>query len=215
MTLGHPGTRCLHFVLVCALLCAVRADRGVNGSMSYTCVFTYKSSLLSAVTLWCDLSVILGFLCHSSIHSLHYTTDPQTSMSKFSCAFVNQLCLPSYQLTLSPVLCHSPLTGLWQREYKGCLICKTNNENMLYSLKKLHCHLLKYIASSFHFVTLLTMSKNIGKYKLTIIYICIFYCIYLSLFIRDALSPTSNMNCKKCWYGALVVNHSYTKMHDH
>lgn len=138
MTLGHPGTRCLHFVLVCALLCPVRADRGVNGSMSYTCVFTYKSSLLSAVTLWCDLSVILGFLCHSSIHSLHYTTDPQTSMSKFSCAFVNQLCLPSYKLTLSPVLCHSPLTGLWQREYKSCLICKTNNENMLYSLKKLH-----------------------------------------------------------------------------
>lgn len=144
---------------ICALLCPVRADRGVNGSISYTCVFTCKSSLLSAVTLWCDLSVILGFLCHSSIHSLHYTTDPQTSVSK-----------PSYQLTLSPVLCHSPLTGLWQREYKSCLICKTNNENMLYSL---HCHLLKYISSSFHFVTLLTMS-NVGIYKLSIIYICIF-----------------------------------------
>lgn len=112
--------------------------------------------------------------------SLHYTTDPQTSMSKFSCAFVNQLCLPSYQLTLSPVLCHSPLTGLWQREYKSCLICKTNNENVLYSLKKLHCHLLKYIASSFHFVTLLTMSKNVGIYKLSIIYIYVFFIAYIS-----------------------------------
>lgn len=38
---------------------------------------------------------------------------------------------------------------------------------MLYNL---HCHLLKYISSSFHFVTLLTMSKNLGIYKLSIIY---------------------------------------------